>query len=104
MTAAKAKNMLLEEERKREKPKNPEEEEAQKNIAFATQNAMANAAVARKPPCKTCDRIHGPICWTERPDLAPEWFQEKKTDTKRKRNDDDQQDQSRALMAVSRCF
>lgn len=70
MTAEKARNMLLEEERKGERPKFPEEEE---KAAFA---AAAVGGRAGKPPCKTCERLHGPVCWTECPDLAPEWYQQ----------------------------
>ena len=58
--------MLLEEERKRERPKFPEEEER------ATFAAAAIKGKAGKPPYKTCGRLHGPVCWTERLDLAPE--------------------------------
>ena len=36
-----------------------------------------------RPPCKTCGKNHGGVCWDERPDLAPEWLQEKRG-TKRK--------------------
>ena len=88
MTATKAVNMLLEEERKGEKPRNIE--------------TTAFVATAGKPPCKTCGKIHGIICWTERPDLASEWFQDNiKKGTKRKRDDDQQ---ASALVSIARCF
>ena len=87
ITATKAINMLLEEERKGEKPRNT------KTTVFV--------AAAGKPPCKTCGKIHGTVCWTERPDLAPEWFQDNKKGTKRKRDDDQQ---ASALVSIARCF
>ncbi|KAF6219168.1 hypothetical protein HO133_004993 [Letharia lupina] len=80
MTAEKACTMLLEEERKGERLKFPEEEE---RAIFA---AAAVRGKADKPPYKTCGRLHGPVCWTERPDLAPEWYQPQ-VGVKRKRTE-----------------
>ena len=89
MTAMKAVNMLLEEERKGEKPKFPEEEQEAK--AFV---AVGNG---NRKSCKTCGKMHGPVCYTERPDLAPEWYQEMTRGTKRKRTETEAQ----AAMAFS---
>ena len=75
MTAAKAITMLLEEERKGEKPK---EQEVGYMMAAVARNGSGG-----RPPCKTCGKNHGGVCWDERPDLVPEWLQEKRG-TKRK--------------------
>ena len=56
----KAINILLEEKRKGEKPRNT------KTTTFAT--------TAGKPPYKIYGKIYRIICWTERPDLVSEWF------------------------------
>lgn len=88
MTAVKAVNMLLEEERKGEKPKLSEEEEVAgvfANVGVAAANANANG---NRKSCKTCGKIHGPVCYTERPDLAPEWYHEMTRSTKRKRTEE----------------
>ena len=78
--------MLLEEERKGERLKFPEEEE---RAAFA---AAAIGERAGKPSCKTCGKVHGTVCWDERPDLAPDWLKEKRLQstqgTKRRRLED----------------
>ena len=63
MTASKAVNMLLEEEKKEERPKLPEEQAEAKTFV-----AVGNGRKA----CKTCGRTHGPVYYTERPDLTPE--------------------------------
>ncbi len=91
MTTTKATNMLLEEERKGEKP--------QQGEAFG---AAAVGNRAGKPTCKTCGRVHGPVCWSERPDLAPEWYQER--GTKRKRGDDGHSTALVAVGGIARCF
>ena len=79
ITAEKARTMLLEEERKRGN------KEKESEFALA-------AAAKTKPPCKTCGKLHGSVCWNERPDLAPEWLKEKRQQqqgTKRKHVDDE---------------
>ncbi|CAD6588630.1 MAG: hypothetical protein ASARMPREDX12_003396 [Alectoria sarmentosa] len=60
MTAIKAVNMLLEEERKGEKPKFPEEEEERRALVAYRSGGARNGAGngAGKPPCKTCDKMH----------------------------------------------
>ena len=73
MTAAKATTMLLEEERKGERPKS---ESMPYGIA-------AGAVRSERTPCKTCKGYHRGACWDERPELAPEWLQVKRG-TKRK--------------------
>ena len=75
MTAVKATTMLLEEERKGEKLKDLEE----------IVPAYSLAAVGR-PSCKTCGKNYSGVCWDERPDLVPEWLQEKRGN-KRKRTE-----------------
>ena len=81
MTAAKATTMLLEEERKGERPKS-------ESIPYGYGVGMAAVsktvrAGSGKTPCKTCGKMHGPVCWDEDPESAPEWLQVKRG-TKRK--------------------
>ena len=85
MTADKATSMLLEEERKGEKPK--------KQLQAI---GLAASVVQRPPQCGTCGKNHRGVCWDERPDLAPEWLKERRG-TKRKRPD------LSAMAAVSVC-
>lgn len=64
MTADKARTMLLEEERKRGN-REPEER-------FALASFGKKTEAIGKPPCKTCGKLRGPVCWDENPDLAPD--------------------------------
>ena len=73
MIAEKAYIMLLEEERKGEKPKFPEEEERAIFAAAAIKGTVVRGKTG-KLLYKTCERLYGPVCWIERPDLAPEWY------------------------------
>lgn len=79
MTVIKALNMLLKKERKGERPKFPKEEEVR---------ALTTMTVWNRKTCKTCGQMHGPVCYTERPDLAPEWYQGMTRGTKRKRTEE----------------
>lgn len=93
MTADKARTMLLEEERKR-----AGKEEDIKVFAGAVVGGNGN-----RKPCKTCGKMHGAVCWDERPDLAPDWLKEKRQQggTKRKRTVDDQATEAHAQLAFS---
>ena len=82
MTAAKATTMLLEEERKGERPKS---ESISYGLGVSTRGEMRPGGIESEK-CKTCKKNHGGVCWDERPDLAPGWLQEKRA-TKRKRTE-----------------
>ena len=93
MTANKARNMLLEEERRLNLNKNQSDHELY--IAAATRPAEK-----RKPSqkameeCGKCGKGHNEKnCWELHPELAPDWLQEKwtieKKSRKRKRNEDE---------------
>lgn len=88
MTAAKAVNMVLEGEKKGEKPKDPEAEDEKSAVANAAlsgnKNKIKAEAGTERPSCKTGGRLHWGVCYTERPDSAPDWYHEMKG-TKRKR-------------------
>ena len=93
---AKAVNMLLKEERKGEKLKDPEKGSAIVNAALSGNKNGIGRLI-----CKICDRLYDGVCYIERPDLASDWYHEMKG-TKRKR--DDQDDQSKAMVLIARCF
>ena len=65
--AIKAVNMLLKEERKGERPKFPKEEKAAKTFAGVIIGG-------NRKSYKTCGKMHRPMCYIERPDLAPKWY------------------------------
>ena len=87
MTVMKTVNMLLEEKRKGEKPKFPEEKESRVALANVTRSITRNEAEngARRPPCKTCDKMYRPVCYIEHSELTSEWYHEMIRGTKRKR-------------------
>ncbi|KAF6239008.1 hypothetical protein HO173_002880 [Letharia columbiana] len=85
MTAHKAVNILLEEERKGEKPKLTEAEE----IASIFTNAGVISGSDNRKSYKTCGKMHRPVCYTEHPELAPEWYHEMTRGTKRKRTENE---------------
>ena len=66
MTVYKTVNMLLEEERKGEKPKLTEAEE----VASVFANVGVTNGADNRKSCKTCGKMHGSVCYIERPDLA----------------------------------
>lgn len=95
ITVAKAIIMLLEEERKGKKP-NSESMPYGYRLAVGTGIYEKIRPRARRTgprgtgsgrtslaQCKTCKKVYRGVCWDERPDLAPEWLQERRG-TKRK--------------------
>ena len=79
MTAAKATIMLLEEERKGERPKS-ESMPYGYGVGLAARTVRSGS---ERITCKTCKKDHRGVCWDERPELVSEWLQERRG-TKRK--------------------
>ncbi len=74
VTAVKAKEMLLEEERRR---KSEDEKDAR---ALKLKKAGSKAGLREKPVCETYGKGHPTErCWQTHPELAPEWLQEQWT-------------------------
>lgn len=75
MTADRARNMLLEEERR-----------TKESTTTATNGVDGWAALRSQGPCTKCGKNHSlSVCWKAHPELAPEWLQEKWTIEKRSR-------------------
>ena len=88
MTADKARNMLLEEERRTR----PLESETLGTLnAYAATRPVGKRTLSRRAlegvePCSKCGKDHEErVCWELHPELAPEWLQEKWTIEKRSR-------------------
>ena len=88
MTAEKARNMLLEEERRMKS----NQTDINTLGAFAAVRSPDKRTPSRKAveaafgPCSKCGKAHSDAtCWKLHPELAPEWLQEKWTIEKRSR-------------------
>ena len=84
MTAEKARNMLLEEERRKKRP------EGDALGAYAATRPSEKRTSSRKAleasACSKCGKNHDEkMCWALHPELAPEWLQEKWTIEKKSR-------------------
>ena len=91
--------MLLKEKRKREN-KNTEERYALSFFAGEKIEAETENETI-KSLCRTCEKIHGSVCWDEQSDLISDWLKEKRQQGTKRKHDDDQSSMAHAHLVFS---